>query len=130
MTPFERLYEVFNRGLDSGVEALSPSERELFRIEDFLVEYEMNGLSGYFYNRLPDLDGIVATVAAMRRYGLTALGDLLGEAVDLFKGYVDPDPPSTWGKVLRRYDPRERLDRIAKRINALNNYGLDASSIR
>jgi hypothetical protein len=127
MTPDERLAEVFDRGLRDGVNALAPAERELFHIQDFIIEYEMGGMSGYFYNRLPDLDGIRAAVAAMRRHGLPELAPLVGEAAELFTGYTDP--PSTWGEVLRLYDPGHRLDELEGRIGALDNYGLGGAAI-
>jgi hypothetical protein len=109
-----------------GVDALSPEDRELFRIQDFVIEYEMGGLSGYFYNRLPDLAGIQAAATAMRRQGLTELAALLGEAARLFAGYADPDPPTPWSDVCRRYDPAGRLDDFDKRSGAVDNYGLRA----
>ena len=127
MAAHDRLAEVFDRGLRDGVDALSTADRELFRIQDFIIEYEMGGLSGYFYNRLPDLDGIRAAVAAMRQHGLAELAALLGEAAALFAGYADPDPPTTWGEVRRRYDPVGRLVELDSRIGALDNYGLGAA---
>lgn len=124
-----RLCEIFDRGLRSGVKSLSPTDRALFRIQDFIVEYEMNGLGGYFYNRLPELKGIRATVTAMRGFKLTKLADLLSEAAELFAGYTDPDPPCTWGEVLQRYDPSDKLENINRRILALEDYGLGESTI-
>ena len=123
VTP-NQLTEVSDRGLRDGVDVLSPADRELFRIQDFIIEYEMGGLSAYFYNRLPDLSGIHATVAAMRRHGLAELAALLGEAAGLFAGYSDPDLPTTWGEVRGRYDPAGRLDELHSRIGALDNHGL------
>jgi hypothetical protein len=120
----DRLTEVFDRGLRDGVDTLSPADRELFRIQDFIIEYEMGGLSGYFYNHLPDLDGIRGAVTAMQRHGLSELAALLGEAAGLFAGYTDPDPRTTWAEVCRRYDPAGRLDELDRRIGALDNYGL------
>ena len=120
----DQLAEAFDRGLRDGVDALSPGERELFRIQDFVIEYEMGGLSSYFYNRLPDLDGIRAAVAAMRRHRLVELAALLEEATELFAGYTDPEPPTTWEAVCRKYDPSERLGELDRRIGALDKYGL------
>jgi len=37
------------------MESLAPTDRELFCIQDSVIEYEMGGLLGYFHNRLPDL---------------------------------------------------------------------------
>ncbi len=120
----ERLAEVFDWGQRDGPDALSPDDRELFRIQDFVIEYEMGGLSSYFYNRLSDLDGIRATLAAMRRHDLTELADILGEATTLFAEYTDPDSPTTWDEVCRRYDPTGRLHEFDKRIAALDNFGI------
>jgi hypothetical protein len=120
----DRLAEVFDRGLRDGPDALSPADRELFRIQEFVIEYEIGGLSGYFYNRLPDLDGIQAAVAAMQRHGLAELAALLDEAAGLFVGYADPDPPTTWEAVCRRFDPTGRLGELDRHISALDGYGL------
>jgi hypothetical protein len=125
----ERLAEVFDRGLRDGVDALNAADRELFRIQDFVIEYEMGGLSGYFYNRLPDLDGIRATVASMRQHRLTDVAALLEEAAALFVGYADPDPPVTWGEVCRRCDPSGRLDELDRLVGALNDYGFGGAFI-
>ena len=124
MAMHDQLAVVFDRGLRDGVDTLSPADRELFRIQDFVIEYEMGGLSAYFSNRLPDLDGIHSAVAAMRRHGLVELAALLGEATELFAGYVSPDPPTTWEAVCWQYDPSERLGELDHRIEALDNYGL------
>jgi hypothetical protein len=129
MTADERLTEVFDRGLRDGVDTLSPVDRELFLIQDFIIELEMGGLSGYFYNRLPALDQVTATVGAMSRHGLSELAALLGEASGLFQAYEEPNPPETWDETLQRYDPMGRLEVLASRIRALDGYGLGKSSI-
>jgi hypothetical protein len=109
-----------------GIDTLSPTEREVFRIQDFIIEYEMGGLSGYLYNRLPDRDGIVAAVAAMRRHGLPELAALLNEAAELFARYTASNPP-TWGETLQWYDPAGRLEVLDEHIRALHDYGLGAA---
>lgn len=124
MATHDQLAEIFDRGLRDGVNALTPADRGLFRIQDFVIEYEIGGLSSYFYNRLPDLDGIHAAVEAMSRHGLVELAALLEEAAGLFAGYADPEPPTTWEAVCRQYDPSERLGELDRCIGALDNYGL------
>lgn len=124
MSIHARLTEVFDRGLRDGVDALSAADRDLFRVQDFVIDYEMGGLSGYLYNRLPDLGAVRAAVEAMRRLRLAELAALLCEAADLFAGYADPDPPCTWAEVLRRHDPAGRLGEIERRISGLDDYGL------
>jgi hypothetical protein len=130
MSPSERLSEVFGRGLSDGLESLTDEERDLYLIQDFIIEQEMNGLSGYFYNRLQNLDQISLTMAAMRRFGLPDLAAILNEAFQLFEGYAEPDSATTWADILRRYDPEMRLDTLGKKIVALEDYGLANSRIR
>jgi len=63
VTTDDRLAEVFDHGLADGVDTLSPTDRELFRIRALIIECKMNGLSRYFYN-CPDLGEIAAAVEA------------------------------------------------------------------
>jgi hypothetical protein len=130
MTPFERLHEVFNRAQSVGIDLLSTEEGDLYKIYDFMLEQEMNGLDAYLYNRLPDLQQISSTVDALRKYGLPEMAEILGKALQLFQGYVDPDPPTTWSEDRRRYDPEDRLDDLEDEINALDDFGLANSCIR
>ena len=88
----------------------------------------MGGLSAYLYNRLPDLDRIREALSAMQRHGMCELAALLGEAAELFNGYVDPNLPTTWAETLRLIDPAGRIDELHKRIEAINNYGLNEAS--
>ena len=129
MTPEDRLEEVFERGFDEGLDSLNPVDRELFRIWEFIIDLEMGGLSGYFYNHLPDLTYIQAAADAMRRHDLVQLASLLTRALELFSDYVEPDSASTWNEVLSRYDPGKQLDAIQAEIFGLDNYGLAQSTI-
>jgi hypothetical protein len=129
MRPSQRLSEVFDRALSEGLESLNEDERELYLIQDFIIEQEMNGLSGYLYNRLTNTAQIASAVIAMRRYGLADLAGFLDEAFRLFKGYTEPALATTWSDILRRYDPENRLEAIGKKINALEDYGLANSHI-
>jgi hypothetical protein len=129
MTASERLADVFARGQSQGLASLTATERDLWLIQDFIREHDGGGLSGYFYNRLPDLGAIQATVEAMRRQGLTQLAGMLNVAVELFREYVDPDTPTTWREIERRYDPLNQLDALSDRIYALGDYGLAGSGI-
>jgi hypothetical protein len=129
MTASERLAEAFARGQSQGLASLTATERGLWLIQDFILEHDGGGLSGYFYNRLPDLGTIQATVKAMRRQRLTQLAEMLNEALELFREYVDPDTPTTWRETSRRYDPQNQLDVLSDRIYALGDYGLAGSRI-
>lgn len=124
----DRLCEIFERGLEHDGKNLSPADRELYLIRDFILDYEMNGLGGYFYNKLPDLDVITETVNAMSARGMSDLAALLGEAAALFRGYTNPKRRTTWGKLCRHYDPEGRLDELNDLVMRLDNYGLDEAS--
>ena len=51
----QNLRQVRDDLVEDGMESLAPTDRELFCIQDSVIEYEMGGLLGYFHNRLPDL---------------------------------------------------------------------------
>jgi hypothetical protein len=129
MNANERLTEVFDRGCRDGTAILTPNECDLYTIQEFILDFEMNGLSGYLYNRLPDIGRIRATADAMRRQNLTALARILGDALHLFESYVDPDPPTTWNAMIRRYDPENRSNALSDEICSLDDYGLADSGI-
>ena len=129
MTLDERLTDAFDRGLSDGVESLSPEDQQLYRIQDFILEFEMGGLSGYMYNRLPNVAGIGETVTALRQFKFIRLSELLEQALNLFREYRDPNPPTTWEQVRKKYDPDNRLDSIADEISALAKRGYGASSV-
>jgi hypothetical protein len=120
----ERLTAVFDRGLRDGLESLSADDQELFRIQYFILSYEMSGLGGHFFNHLPDSGEFGATVQSMRNQRLGELASLLEHACNLFSNYTDPAPPATWKEVLREHDPDGRLDDLGDRITALDNYGI------
>lgn len=129
MNPDERLADVFEKALRDGVESLAPAERDMYRIQHFILEYEIGGLSGYFYNTLPDVDEIRAAVTAMRCQGLRQLADLVNDAAELFRDYKEPATQLAWNDILRLYDPANHLNALENGINALDNYGLSGSSI-
>ena len=123
----DELAEVFDRGLRDGIASLNPTDKQLFLIQYFICELEMNGLTGYFYNQLPALAHTHETIAAMRVHGINQLADLLAEAASLFNGYCDPSPPTTWSAVLSKYDPSDSLSSITSRMHELPGYGFPES---
>lgn len=129
MSAREVLWAGFERVQQQGFTNASATDRELFLIQEFLFGYENGGLSGYFYNRLPDLVEIEETVVAMQRRRLSDLAGFLQEAVGLFAHYMDPTTPMTWGEVQQKYDPTGRLDEIHRMIAELDDYGLSSAAL-
>jgi hypothetical protein len=125
MKPTEdQLTAAYAKGITEGAENLVGADREYYLIQDFILEFENGLLSGFLYNRIPDFGEIRATVASMHTHGLIELSSILAEAVDLFSGYQEPDPPSTWRAVLQQYDPGGKLRDLENQIMKLQNYGL------
>jgi len=118
------LFEIFDKAMSNGVETLSPEERRLYLIQDFILEWENGALTGYFYTRLPNVALIAETIAAMRHHDVTALADILEKALAVFRGYTDPTVPTTWEKTLEQYDPGGQLSELDRQIDALTGYGL------
>ncbi len=125
LTLTQRLAEVFEKGFRDAGRSLSDDEYALYLIQDFILEYENGGLSGYLYNRLPDLELIQSTINAMKRFGLHSVANLLQNVLELFQGYQEPESVLTWRELKKIYDPENRLNQIVKLIDQLKNYGLD-----
>jgi len=124
MTPTDdQLTAAFDRGIKEGLNNLVGTDRDYYLIQDFILAWENGFLSGYLYNRIPDLDLIRAAVDSMRRQGGGDLASILSDAVQLFDGYQEPSPPTTWRAVLEHYDPTGRLAGLDDRIRRLQNYG-------
>ncbi len=70
MDPDEELSSVFDRGFNEGVETLSKEDRELYFIQSFILEYEMEGLYGLLYNWIPEWSKFDDAIAAMRMRGM------------------------------------------------------------
>ena len=125
----DRLSEVFERACHSGIGVLTADERELYEIQEFILHYELGGVSGYLYNHLVGTDKIRAVISAMRKRKLTRLAALLEEAVELVANYNIQDSPTTWGRILQECDPNRRLASIDTEIEKLDDYGLDFAEI-
>lgn len=126
----DRLNNAFVRGCDDGTDSLSAADLARYRAWRFIMDWEMGGLTGYLYNTLPDLAAARSTVKALKTVGLTDLADILAQGVALFKGYKDPDRPSTWGEILEQYDPTGQLDILDERIQELDNFGIESAEAK
>lgn len=129
MTPDERLTEVFDRGFHNGQESLSAAEADLYRIQHFILEYDMGGIGGYLYNNLLDRTEMQLTIDAMKSNGLHILATLVRQSVDLFSACEDLEEATTWGEICQKYDPSNLMNEIDRQIAQLDNFGLDASTI-
>jgi len=125
MTPTDgQLTAAFDKGIHEGSDTLVGLDRDYCLIQDFILEWENGFLSGYLYNRIPDFDLVRAAIDSMRRHSLGDIAAILTEALQLFDGYQETSPPTTWGAVLERYDPSGRLAELDRRIGQLQNYRL------
>ncbi len=129
MSQIEKLSRIYDRAMSQGVESLTNDDRELYLIQNFLIELEMSGLSGYFYNNVHAPGGISSTIAAMRKYGLSELAQLLSEAFALFGASATPEDAMQWSDILRKCDPTNRIALIEDRMCSLDNYGIESSRL-
>ncbi|MEZ9526741.1 hypothetical protein [Enterovibrio norvegicus] len=106
----EQLHLAFDKWADQGPESLSDSEWPLFRAQNFILQWEAGGLSGYLYNSLPDHAEIRATLDSLLVLGLTVEFECLSSAYKFFENYTDPEQPSTWAHQCSIYDSEESLD--------------------
>lgn len=120
----DELTEAFDRGFREGLDSLNLRERELYLIQEFIIAYEMGGLSGFFYNQLPNVAAIAEIVRAMRTHGLVQVADLLEQAAALFQDGTWPEGLSTWDQVRSYCDPADQMTAIDRQIGMLDDFGL------
>ncbi len=118
------LTEAFDKALIKGPENLDGRDRQLYLIQDFILEWENGAFTGYLYNKIPDWKYINETISAMKTHGLTDLSNIVKEAVDLFQNYEEPYPTTTWSGVLKLYDPSGKLQDLDGKCKNLTNYGI------
>lgn len=120
----DQLTAAFDLAMAKGPENLTGADRDYYLIQEFILDWENGGLTGYMYNRIPDFARLSSVTDAMNRQGLVELAAILREAVRLFDGYHEPSLPTTWRLVLRQYDPKDTLSILDNRIGQLRNFGL------
>lgn len=121
-----KLYEAFEKGDSIGFKKLTAEEKDLYLTQEFILRYEMDGFSAYFYNLLPDKDQIQTQIDAIRNVGLNNLAGILERGFKLFEDYEDPKHETTWGEILKQYDPHNLLDILHDEIDNLDYYGVDS----
>lgn len=110
---------LFDVGLKQGLGRFNSAQRAVYLCMDLYIDLDMNGLSAYFYNRLPErYQQIIQTIQALRTVGAVMTATALEQPVALFADYQDPAEPSTWGTVRAQYDPGDRLSELEDVIHA------------
>lgn len=128
------LSEVFDRGLAKGEEKLAAKDLELFLIWDFVIEYEMGGLTGFLYNRVSNPGRIDATARALRKYEVEPLAKVAEELARRFRSWTnsDDDWGETWDEVRTRHISDARLERLEDQLTRAGEkgYGLRESKLK
>ena len=124
----DELYEVFDRGHPDDGASLSDRDRELYRIQFFLLEFEMGSWPANWMGEWERMD---ATIAAMRKRGLIELAvvvqqqrDILHRGADFYRELEQTGQSVTWYEILDRIDPEGGLDALDDLIRELDDYGL------
>lgn len=128
--PRELLSAVFDRGLSKGERVLTRLERQLFLIQDFIIETEMGGLSGYLYNRVSHRGRLAATATAMELHDVRLLASIVRELQQRFVGRRSRWG-ETWDDVCQRHISDKRLAALDARLDRAreHGYGLERSRL-
>ena len=121
----EELTDAIDKAMAICPDNLHGRNRELYLIQDFILEWENGSFSGYLYNKIPNFSHIHETISAMNTHGLNELSQILSEVISFFKTYEEPVPATTLEFVLKQYDPSGKLDTLDSLVNTLDNYGID-----
>lgn len=111
---FSELNAAYEKGLDQGLECLTGRETHLYWSMDFISQWLNGGMTGYFYNRLPDHSDIICAIKGLNKVGLNSASDTLSKAYDPWRNYMDPDPSEgkTWGDMCSQYDPAGLMEQL------------------
>jgi hypothetical protein len=112
----DKLTEIFDKGCENGISALNKEEIPYYYSQFFIISIEMDGLSGFLYNTLPDFFKIDTIVNSLRQVGLDKLVFILEKVRMQFAEYKDPEVASTWEKQLLIYDPNKLLDKYENEL--------------
>jgi hypothetical protein len=127
------LREIFDRGLTKGEEKLSPKDLELFLIWDFVIEYEMGGITGFLYNRVSRPGRIDATARALRKYEVEPLAKVAEELSRRFRSWRNSDDAwgETWDEVRTRHISDARLAQLEDQLTRAGEkgYGIHESKL-
>lgn len=118
----ELLTDVFDRGLREGEKKLSRRDRELFLIWDFVIEFEMGGLSGYLYNRVAKRGRLAATARALTKYEVKPLARIFGELARRFATFSS-DSSETWEDACRAHLSDARMKLLEEQLEAAQEAG-------
>jgi hypothetical protein len=120
---WEELSDAWRQGCDAGFESLDRKARELYRIQDFILNFESGGLE---YNWTPEWDRFEETIAAMRSRGLARLAALVAEMYAILRRQdaIGEGEAEVWYDVLAIIDPECRLDELNDMISHLDDFGI------
>lgn len=126
----QMLSAVFDKGLSMGIGTLTRIERQWFLIQDFIIETEMGGLSGYLNNRLIHRGRLSATATAMETHDVRLLIPISRELQRRFLGHRSR-PGETWDDLRSRHVSDARLAKLEERVDQARSkgYGLDKSKL-
>jgi hypothetical protein len=128
--PDSVLSAVFDKGLSRGLGTLTRVERQLFLIQDFIIETEMGGLSGYLFNRVASRGRLAATATAMEVHDVRLLAPIVGELQWRFRGYRSRRG-ATWDDACGRHLSDARLAVLEAKLDRARDkhYGLGRSKM-
>ena len=129
MTPDERLTEVFDRGVNHGETTLSPADRELFLIQSFILDYGYRRSYRLPFQHAAGLGLYRCDDPGDVRSGPVGSGGVISGSRGAIPRFFLCGPANHVVRGARADDPTDWVDELHHRIGAVENYGLDASSI-
>jgi hypothetical protein len=98
---------------------LSERERHALEVARFIAEFELGGVSGYFFNTGAAIEKATAAGDAFAAYGNLDIRAVIREALAVVARERDHGERRVWSDVLRDVDPNGELDGIERRLNEL-----------
>src|SRR6476659_7334111 len=100
-TPSETWYEVYDLGIDKGLDLLNSKQLHLYNYIDLFYSLEMGGLNSVIYNVSGNKENFDTYISALRYFGLNDLAETFILFGQKFKD-ADDGREETWEDFLNR----------------------------
>ena len=129
MTPEDVWIQLYDKGINEGIEGFTHSQKCLYHYINFVYSVEMEGASGFLYNFSPSKAGdneYQPFINSWRFFGYSELADLINNYNDLYLEAIEAsqtNPSLDFDSNYHRYGLSDLKENIIQRVDdaASNN---------
>lgn len=113
---------VLEKASVAGLQALSPSEKTIFHVNRFIVDFTCGGLSSFLFNISPDWSAVIDLASEVRKIGAADIAVLLDRVVVILSQSAASEARNeTWAEFLKRVDPDDELHLVETKLDGADD---------